>query len=648
MRLENLFSPVKLGKMELRNRVVMSAVTTRYDYEDSDRQAEFYAARARGGVGLITLGAYQTIWPGRKTVGHTGIYKDAFIPRLSEWVKTIHAHGAKAAAQLATYTYISTKGEGHTPEFVAPSDWVQPREGSHPSILLAEFLPRHRALAVDEIKWVDEQISDAAVRARTAGFDAVEFQVVGGNLILLFTNPAVNRRTDRYGGSLENRLRIFTETVALIKKKAGSDYPIIVRIPGDDLLSWGQGLAGWQQMAAVMEKAGVHAFNIYPVWHEGRMPVNQMSVPRGAFVPLAEGIRQVVSIPVIAGVRINDPVLADSIIAQGKADLVSMTRPLIADEEILVKAREGRLEDIRMCTACCRCFDDVNEGRPMSCSVNARAGKETKYTAAPAARPGKVLVIGGGPAGMEAARVAAGRGHKVTLYEKGRELGGQLLYAVVPPYKDEWRTTITYLAGQLEKLGVTVRLGERCTPAVVEKEKPDAVIIAAGAEPCLPGIPGIDGANVFTAVDVLAGRGKPGANVVIIGGGSVGCETAEFLVRQGKKATILEMLPKIGADYGPINRWVVMDRLAAAGIRVETRARAQEITGRGVRIQRLNSNDEFFEADSVVLAVGAVPVDDLASQIEGKAPRIIRTGDCLKPGTVKDAIESGFLAGSGL
>ena len=367
-----------------------------------------------------------------------------------------------------------------------------------------------------------------------------------------------------------------------------------------------------------------------------------MSVPRNAFIHVAEAMKKVVMIPVITNIRINDPRDAEQILADGKADLIGMGRPLIADPDLPNKAREGRVDEIRFCTACCRCFDDVLLDRFMSCSVNPRAGREREYVVERAPEARKVFVLGGGPAGMETARVAALRGHKVTLFEAKEKLGGQLLYATIPPFKEEWKTTIGYLIGQLERLTVQVKLNEAPTAEDIGAAKPDVVIITTGAIPCIPDLPGIKGPNVATATAVLSGKSHTGSKVVIVGGGSTGCETAEFLAQQGKQVTILEMLPRIGADYGPVNRFVVIDRLVAAGIRLETGVKVEAITGTGVRVVRGGLYPEFFEADNVVLSLGSLCNNAIACALEGKVPRVYTIGDALKPGSVKEAMECGF------
>lgn len=586
-------------------------------------------------------------YPGRRSHrGGIDISNDDDIPKLKELTKAIHDNGGRVAAQLATYGYWSKKREENTPEDVGPSDVSIPTDNIHPNFSRAEFVPRTRPLTVEEILIIEEAIGDAAVRAQESGFDGVELQAVGGNLFSRFINPFTNRRSDEYGGTLENRVRILTEAINNIKRKVGDDYPLICRIPGTEMVPWGLVLDDWKKIAPIIEKAGVHALSIYPGWHETREPRHQMCVPRGAFVYLAEGIKGVVKIPVATGNRINDPVLAEQILMEGKAHLIAMGTPLIADPYLPYKARHGQLEDIRMCTACCNCWNDIVKGKPITCSVNAMAGKELEYPIIAARKSKKVFVIGGGPAGMEAARVASQRGHHVTLFEKGLRLGGQLLYAALPPYKEEWNTLVNYLVTQLKKLNVEVRLNEECTIRTVEECEPDAVIVATGATPIIPNIAGVDRGNVITAIEALIGSKQVGQNVVIVGGGSIGCETAEFLFKMGKRVTILEMLDRIGADIGEWNRWVIVDRLNAAGIRVETGSKIELITEKGVKITRPRGLQEFFEADSVVIAVGMKSIDKIAKELNGRVASLYKVGDCVEPRKVREAIEGGFLVGS--
>jgi 2,4-dienoyl-CoA reductase (NADPH2) len=643
IKLEKLFQPAKIGSLEIANRIIMTAVSTRYDFEESDRLARFYAQRAKGGVGLIITGALQTIYPGRKTgTGRISLYNDSGIPTLKEWVKAIHDNGSRAAAQLATYNYWSKKGTEGTAESVGPSSVVLPREGIHPMYSLAEYLPPDRELTPEEIGMIEEALAAAAFRAREAGFDAIEFQCFGGNLFHRFTNPFLNRRTDQYGGNVENRLRFMTESIARIKQKAGDDLPIICRIAGMDPVPWGMGLEYWQQIAVILQKAGVHALNIYPRWHESKEPAVQMCVPRNAFVHVAEGIKKAVAIPVITNARIVDPRDAEQILAAGKADFVGMARPLIADPDLPTKAREGRIDDIRFCTACCRCYDDYFSDRFVSCSVNPQAGMERQYAIQRASKSKKVFILGGGPAGMEAARVAALRGHRITLFEATDKLGGMILYGVNPPHKEEWKTTVAYLTTQLQKLKVEVKLNAAPAAEQIAKGKPDVVIIATGGTFYIPDLQGIKGPNVVTAIDVLAGRKQTGRNVVVVGGGSTGCETAEFLARKDKQVVILEMLPRIAADCGPANRYLLIERLVAAGIRLETGVKAEAVTQTGVKVIRAGLYPEFFEADTVVLSMGLVSDDKIARTLEGRVSSVFKIGDAAKPAAIKEAMESGF------
>ncbi|MBI2869588.1 MAG: FAD-dependent oxidoreductase [Chloroflexi bacterium] len=652
--MEKLFQPIKIGSLELPNRIIMPAISNNFDFQDDDRWERFYARRAEGGAGLLTVGALQVLHPGRRGCYTVDISDDKYIPRLRKVTGAVRKAGGRTAAQLAIYGYWSKNGEDTTAEDVGPSALVLPAAGDvRPEAIAhraefsrAEFVPRARALTLEEVRAVETAIGKAAVRAREAGFDAVELQIVGGNLLVRFINPFTNQRTDEYGGSLDNRLRIVLGAIRKIKEGVGDDFPLMARIPGTDMVPWGLQPADWQEVASRLEQAGVHLLSVYPGWHETVEPRHHMCVPRGKLAYLAREIKQAVSIPVATNVRINDPILAEQILAAGMADLIGMGRSLIADPDLPNKAREGRFDDIRLCLACGHCHQDRAALRSLTCAVNAEAGREAVYSIVPAEKAKKVFVIGGGPSGMEAARVAALRGHAVTLFEKGERLGGQLRYAALPPFKEELGTLPRFQEAQLRKLGVAVRLNEECTVKTVEIGKPDAVVVAAGAAPLVPDIEGIEGANVVTALEVLAGGKTTGMRVAVIGGGLIGCETAEFLLRQGRQVTILEALERIGADVGEWNRWVLISRLKSYGLRVETNSKAVAITGRGVKILRSNVFPEFYEADSVVLAIGMKPVEsELAGKLAGKGPPVYAAGDCVKPARIAEAVESGYRAG---
>ena len=482
-------------------------------------------------MGLIVIGLATAISPGPFFPGGIGIYKDDFIPGLRQFTELMHKYGVKTAIQISALGVLPRK-DGNL-ELVGPSDITVDR---HPNA------PRPRPLTAEEIKMVVEAYSTAASRAKDAEFDAVELNALAGTgLISHFLSAHTNKRTDGYGGSIENRTRFLLECIESVKQRVGNEYPLLCRVSGADFMEGGNTLDDTKIVGSLIERAGIHAINVSTGWHESPAPFIQMSVPRANWVYLTEGIKEVVNIPVIGGTRIPDPYLAEQILAEGKSDLVYIARALIADPEWPKKAKEGRTDGIRPCTACCTCFDSVIEQRSITCAVNPRAGKETEYHIRPASKPRRVCIIGGGPAGMEAARVAALRGHHITLFDNKSRLGGQLLTAILPPYKEELANLVKYLSTQMERLGIKVKLEQQVDAVTVEKEKPDVVIIATGASPLVPDIPGATNENVVLATDVLKGHRQAGQNVIIVGGGMVGCETAEFLAVKGKKVRCLLM-----------------------------------------------------------------------------------------------------------
>jgi NADPH-dependent 2,4-dienoyl-CoA reductase/sulfur reductase-like enzyme len=363
---------------------------------------------------------------------------------------------------------------------------------------------------------------------------------------------------------------------------------------------------------------------------------------------LPEGVKKVVKIPVIACTRINDPIMSDEILTSGKADIIGMGRPLLADPELPNKAKKGRFEDIRTCIACCYCMDrphadmrNVLNNLPVLCSINAQCGREGIYAIERASKPKRIAVVGGGPAGLEAARVAALRGHRVTLYEKDNKLGGLLNIAKIPPHKEELVGLIDHLVRQAEDNGVRIKLGEEFTEATLERDKAEAVILATGSVPLVPEISGVENSNVVGFADVLTDAREVGDRVVIVGGGMVGCETAEFLHAKGKQVTILEMLPRIGDDIGVTNRFAIMGRLREAGIRMLANTKAARITEKGVEATR-DGATELFEGDTVVLATGMKAKNELAKNLEHKVGVLYSIGDCAEPQRIVEAIENGF------
>lgn len=631
-QLTKLLQPLKVGSLELKNRLVMLGLHLGFAEKGrpTSRLIDFYVERARGGVGLIITGITLPV-----SLGHPNLEMadNEAIGPYRNFTQAVHAHGAKVALQLGLQ-YHWRRGPDSPVEAVAPSAVV-----TRPDV-------KPRPLTREEIHQIVTQLGEAARRAREAGFDAVEFHAGIGYLINRFLSPATNQRDDEYGGSLESRLRFLLEIVASAQARAGKDFTYLCRLSAEEFMAGGHTLADTLKMLPYLEKAGLHALDVQAGWHEAPVPLVQASVAPGAFAYLAKEVKKATPLPVVVAYRINDPLLAERLLAEGTADLVGMGRALIADPELPRKAQEGRLAEIRPCIACCRCLDRILMDIPLDCSVNPRAGREGNL-APPATSPKKVIIIGGGPAGMEAAIVTRQRGHEVTLVEKGNRLGGNLLWASVPPFKEDIAKFTDYLASQVAKAGVKVELGQKATPELMRKAKPVFVLLATGATALLPNIGGVAGSNVVTALDVLSGKVPTGERVLVIGGGMIGCETAEFLAAQGKKVTVVEMLERLGSDIGRTTRWTTLQRLRKAGVEAKTGTKAVEITPAGVKALA-KGQEVFLEGDTVVLAVGLKPEVALASELQKEGIPFQSIGDCREPRRIAEAIHEGYEAAQGL
>jgi 2,4-dienoyl-CoA reductase (NADPH2) len=659
-----LFAPLTINRLEVKNRIYMPAMhmNMAQNFEVTDRLVEFYAERARGGAGLIAAG-YATVDEFSGNVTNIGAHKDEFIPSLARLAAAINGNGARSVLQInhaGRYNF-SFFLEGK--QAVAPSAVASRMTGETP-----------RELGPDEIPEVIGRFAAAAARAKAAGWDAVEVLAGTGYLISEFFSPLTNLRTDAYGGSIENRMRFGVEVIAAVRRAVGPDYPILVRMNGNDFMPGGTGRSDLKVFAQALVAAGTDALNVNVGWHEARVPQIVTAVPRGVYAYLARGIKEVVSVPVAAGHRINDPHTAREMIADGMCDFVAMGRSLIADPYLPAKAAAGREKEILHCVACAQgCFDNIFKLKPVECLCNPKAGREQETRVARAAAPKKVMIAGGGAGGMSAALAAREAGHAVTLYEKSDRLGGQLYLAGAPPGRGEFIELSRNLEQQIALSGVSVVLNRPVDAELVEKEKPDFIILATGAVPVKPPIPGAELPHVAQAWDVLLDRVITGRRVAIVGGGAVGVETALYLAEKGtlsgeavkfllvnraedpkdlyelatrgtKSIVVIEMIDKIGKDIGRSTRWGMLQDLSRLGIKTRTSTKALEITPSGIRIEKEGAVEEV-PADTVVLAIGSQPQNPLEEKFKQMGVPCRVVGDAGRIGWAFDAIHQGFEAG---
>lgn len=632
---DSIFSPGKIGNMITRNRIVLPAMGTTLMEEDgyvTDRLINYHRVRAKGGVGLNIVEVTCVETPtGKVDPRQLCIDNDKFLPGLSELARAIHQEGGKAAIQI-------NHGGGASRTVYTGGDLV-----SSSNVRRGPFFDVPRPMTVVEIKHTVTCFANAAARAKKAGFDGVEIHAAHFYLLQQFLSRTFNHRDDEYGGSLENRARFLLEVIRALRSTVGRDYPVWYRINSSE--PEGGFTPEEAKLVAVMtEAAGVDAVNVSTTLYN----LGSGYAPRGYNLPATQEIKKGVKVPVLAVGCLTIEV-GDKAIKEGQTDFVCMGRSLIADPDLPAKFASDNIGEVRPCIHCMRClFEDVFQGKPVECSVNAAVGHEGEYELKPVTKPKKVMVVGGGPGGMEAARVAALRGHKVMLYDKQDKLGGQLLVADKPPCKSDLTALVAYMAGQVRQLGVEIKLNEEVTPALVAHLKPDAVVLATGTLPLSLKVPGIERKNVIMAEDVLLGKVEVGTNIFIVGGGLVGCETAHLLVEKGKKVTIVEMLPEMAAKVTMIIRMEILGILQARGVTMMTGARVAEITSSGLVVTDINGNQQTLAAENVILAVGAVANQKLAESLVGKVPELQLIGDAKEPRFIKEAIAEGFRVGRSL
>lgn len=649
-----LFQPIRIGRMKLKNRMVFPPMNTNYSNENGaplELMMDYYARRAKGGASLITVES-TTIDPTSRNHGAQSQFSStATIPLWSKLVDKVHRYGAKVSIELNHFGADGTVSSGG----LEPSS-------SNVTCRGPEF--EVHQLTIPEIKEMQKQHVQAALNAQSAGFDAITFHAAHGNIMPQFFSTLYNKRTDWYGGSFENRVRFAREIVEMTRAAVGPNFPLIMRISGDEYIEGGRTLEETVEVCKVMEKAGIDAFDIsggiQATYLFSIAPYNLPGL-HGFMMPSAKAIKEAVSVPVIGAGGVRDPELAEKLLQEGYADMISLGRSMIADPDFPVKAMEGRNADIRPCLTCGNCLSEICKDRILTCTVNPEVGREDDFKEIEEAKVKKnCLVVGGGASGLEAARVLAMRGHKVTLVEKNEYLGGSVWAAGIPPKKEKMHELVNWYEKTLRDLGVEIKTG--CTYTKEMSAGYDVVFTAAGAE-YLRVIQGSNSENVITAVDALNHPEKVGDKIVIIGGGATGCETAEFFGAQeyeiyinrmknfsgdlditvtknenfkNKDVTIVEMMPELGIGMEDFSKKILFETLKINGVKSMVNTKVWNIADGVVRVVDKNRGDVVeLPADTVILA-GGLRSNEI--EVADPATKVYVTGDADQPGRIINAL----------
>jgi 2,4-dienoyl-CoA reductase (NADPH2) len=650
----HLLRPGRIGGMTIRNRLVMSPMETMYGTPDglpSDRTVAYFAARARGGVGLITVGATGVDHRHPETPGGLHLATDEAVAAHRRLVEAVHEHGARIQPQIVHAGPDGLGPELHGVASLGPS-------------VIPSYLTGRPSVEVTQaqVREVLDLFRAAVRRAREAGYDGIELHAAHGYMFLgSFLAPQRNRRTDRYRGDRpEGRVQVVLDAVAAIRAEVGADFPITLRISGYERVAGGRPMWETARLAPALVEAGVDAFHVSGGVID-RLVTQMVNGPADGDllnVGAAAAVRQVVDVPVIAVGRIHDPADAERVLAEGRADFVAMGRPLLADPDLPARLAAGTPERVRPCISCENCIDAMEARFAVDCAVNPRTGRERELAVVPVAVPRHVVVVGGGPAGLEAARVSAERGDRVTLLEAADELGGALRWAsVVHP---ENAPILRWLRAEVERAGIDVRLGERASAAGVVALAPEAVVVATGGRYVVPAIPGDGGPQVLRGPDLWAlpadasalpaALTRPGARVVLVGGSQMAIELAELLAAGGTFVTILEHRPELAPEIGWKRRTEHMDRLDRLGVAVLVEAVATRIDADGVEVRLAGGSVRSLAADVVVLVGEVEAADGVAGELAGALAAALpgvpvhTVGDAAGPALLRAATESGARA----
>ena len=629
MKLARLFSSFSIGTMEIRNRIVMPPMATHYASPEgfvTDRQIAYYVERAKGGVGYITVEHTGILQQGKASPKMLLISSDEHAARIENLIEAVHKAGGKIVVQI-NHAGRQTSSTVTGSPIVGPSPIPCPTRTEIP-----------RELSGPEIQEIIEAFAVAAERVKNAGADGVELHMAHGYLVCSFLSPFSNRRRDQYGGDIQGRARFAIEVLRSVRNRVGQEFPIICRLSGDEYVDGGLKIEETKKIARILEKEGTDALHISACnVASGYLNQPPYYVEEGVFVHLAEAVKSAVDVPVITVGRIRNPVMADQILRDGKADLVSMGRALIADPYMPRKAKEGRFEEIVPCLSCNRCIQTQRK-EAIRCAVNPEAGNESRFKISKSDQPKKVWVIGGGPGGLKAAEIAALRGHEVTIFERSNNLGGRMRFAAIPPKKTVLNDFLDYLEKRVNKLGVTLELGKKFNVEMVETNKPDAVIVASGATPLFPNWKGIEASGALSVDAVLTEQGNVGRRVLVIGAGGVGAETADYLSEIGNEVTLIEMLEEIASDLVTHLKYYLSKRLIEKGVTILTSTKVKELGKGYVLVEDTSGTRKIEGFDTIVLAVGSKSDDSVAKDLEGKVPVLHVIGDASKPREALEAV----------